>query len=115
MMISREDLEQEFISLVNQYYPKAGEILNQCYVKIVECYLKRLRKRVYYIAVYYPKGIKDAILAQQDVLKEIAENMGLVEVVCLNATHLVRDPMSKLKQEDSRLWLELHWVATHSR
>ncbi|MDY7013086.1 MAG: hypothetical protein SVX43_05700 [Cyanobacteriota bacterium] len=115
MMISRENLEKEFVSLVGQYYPKAGEVIDQCYVKIVECCLQRSRKPIYYIAVYYPKEIAREVLAQQDVFKEIAENMGLTEAVCLNASHLVRDPMSGLKDKDARLWLELHWVATRSQ
>ncbi|CCH68192.1 hypothetical protein RINTHH_20370 [Richelia intracellularis HH01] len=47
----------------------------------------------------------------QNLLREIAESMGLVQVVLLNATRLLRDPMSKLKQADPRLWLELHLLA----
>ena len=37
--------------------------------------------------------------------------MGLVEVVFLNANHLVKDPYSKIKQQDFRFWLELCWLA----
>lgn len=115
MMISRESLEKEFVNLVSQYYPKAGEVIEQCYVKIIACYLRRLQKRIYYLAIYYPKGSAQEVLAQQDVFKEIAESMGLTEVVCLNASHLVRDPMSELKNKDTRLWLELYWIATQSQ
>jgi hypothetical protein len=115
MAISRENLAREFTSIVNQYYPHAGEVLNQCYVKIIECDLKRLRKRIYYIVIYYPQRVANEVLMQQDAFKEIAENMGLVEVVYINATRLVRDPMSQFKQEDARLWLELHWIATHGK
>jgi hypothetical protein len=45
---------------------------------------------------------------QRYALREIAENMGLVEVVCINATRLLRAPMSNLKDADPRFWLELH-------
>ncbi|MHC5934704.1 hypothetical protein [Nostoc sp.] len=45
------------------------------------------------------------------MLREVAEYAGLIEVICLNATHLLRDPISKVKQTDPRLWLELQWLA----
>jgi hypothetical protein len=115
MTIKPEYLAQEYITLVNNYHPTAGELLDYCYVKILECYLERMEKRFYYIGVYYPDAISTEIKKQQDDLREVAENMGLIAVVCINATRLVRDPVAKLKEENPRLWLELHWVATHNR
>lgn len=112
-MIKPEYLAQEYVSLVKNYYPMTGELLEYCYVKILECYLERSGKRFYYVGVYYPEGMLAVIQEQQNVLKDIAENMGLVAVVCINATRLVRDPVSNLKQENPRLWLELYWVAAH--
>jgi hypothetical protein len=113
-MISREELSQEFVLLVNNYYPVASRILDRCYVKVLECYVERLGKRLYYIGVYYPEGLRDRVLAEHDAWKDIAENMGLIEVVCISATRLVRDPKSRLREENPRLWLELYWVAIHS-
>jgi hypothetical protein len=52
------------------------------------------------------------VQAQKEILREIADNMGLVQVVCINAKPILRDPMSKLKKTNPRLWLELQWVAT---
>jgi hypothetical protein len=52
------------------------------------------------------------VQAHKEVLREIAENMGLVQVVFLNATRLLRDPMSKIKHIYPRLWLDLHLVTT---
>lgn len=112
-MISRENLTQEFLKVVKNYYPEVGKILDCCYVKILECYIERSGRRFYYIGIYYPERITAEIQANRDVFKEIAENMGLVEAVCINATPLVRDPMSQLKQENPHLWLELYWVAAH--
>ncbi|MDJ0725087.1 MAG: hypothetical protein QNJ38_08255 [Prochloraceae cyanobacterium] len=112
-MLSRESLTKEFISVVDTYYPSSGKILKHCYVKILECYIQKLGKRLYYIGIYYPRGMQAELQAQQKKLKEIAENMGLIEVVFIDATRLVRDPLSKLKEENPRLWLELYWVATH--
>ncbi|NEP44342.1 MAG: hypothetical protein F6K35_36015 [Okeania sp. SIO2H7] len=30
----------------------------------------------------------------------------------INASRLIRDPMSRLKQDNPRLWLELYWIAS---
>ena len=113
-MFSRESLTKEYISLVDSYYPAIGQLLKHCYVKILECYIQKLGKRLYYIGIYHPQGLQKQLQAQQNSLKEIAENMGLIEVVFINATRLVRDPLSQLKQDNPRLWLELYWVATHN-
>lgn len=112
MMISEEKIAKEFTQVVGRVYPKAGRLLNRCFVKVVEFYFKRLHKHFYYITVYAPDYLMPALQAQKDALREVAENMGLLDVVFINATKLLRDPMSKTKQEDFRLWLELHWIAT---
>ncbi|WP_242032761.1 hypothetical protein [Oscillatoria sp. FACHB-1406] len=54
-------------------------------------------------------------MSKQNALKDIAENMGLVEVIFLNANRIIRDPLSRLKQDDFRFWLELHWIAARDR
>lgn len=112
-MLSREALAKEFIEVIEKYYPKAGEILKHCYVKILECHLEKLGKRLYYIGVYHPETIVKRLETQQDAFKEVAENMGLVQVVYINANRLIRDPISSLKNDNPRLWLELYWVVTH--
>ena len=40
---------------------------------------------------------------RKNLLAEVAENMRLVEIVCLNPTGLLHDPMSKLKQAELHL------------
>ena len=111
MMISRDYLVHEFVHLVQKYYPETQVFLNQCHVKILECYLERSGRQFYYLGIYYPQEIHAQLLAHQEAFKDIAENMGLIEVVCINATRLVRDPLSKLKQDNPRFWLELQWIA----
>ena len=74
-MISRESLAKEFLSVVDKYHPKAGEMLKHCYVKILECYIERLGKRLYYIGVYYPEGMIKQLQTKKELLKEIAENI----------------------------------------
>lgn len=115
MAISKQQLAHEFVSVINSYYPKSAQMLNSCYVKVLECYLERLGKRLYYIGIYHSNELAAEIRSQHKFFKEIAENMGLVEVVYLNANRLIRDPKSKLKQENPRLWLELFWVATQGK
>lgn len=110
-MLSNENLTLEFIDIVNRFYPSAGPVLGCCYVKILECYVERLGKRCYYLGIYYPESLKDKLEAHTDAFKDIAENLGLVQVVFINASRLIRDPMSRLKRDNPRLWLELYWVA----
>jgi hypothetical protein len=110
-MISREELQKEYIAIVNNYYPLAGRLLTYCLVKILKLNVPRQKKYAYYLGIYYPDRIGSNLLEQQDVFKEAAENMGLVEVVFLNANHLVKDPLSTIKQKDFRFWLELCWIA----
>ena len=111
-MISQEKLAQEFTQVVERVYPRTGRLLQRCYVKVVEFYLRRLRKRFYYITVYCPESLCPTLQVHRHVLKEIAENMGLIDVVFVNATRLLHDPMSKIKTEDPRFWLELHWLTS---
>ena len=112
VMITEEHLAKEFTTVVDLFYPKAGELLHRCYVKVINSYWGRPPRRLQHIGIYCPKEILVSLAAQKDVLREIAHNMGLAEVVCLNATRLVRDPMSNLKQANPRFWLELLWIAT---
>ena len=111
-MISEQQLVQEFITVVGRFFPQAGELLKPCCVKIIKYYCGRPRQLFQYIGVYCPQHLLRAMETQKYALREVAQNMGLSEVVCMNATRLVRDPMSKLKQEDPRLWLELHWIVS---
>ncbi|WP_198525093.1 hypothetical protein [Kamptonema formosum] len=114
-MFRDEHLATEFARVVDNFYPKTGEMLHRCYLKVIECQIERLRKRFYYLGIYCPEEVMADIQTQKDVLKEVAENMGLVEVVFLNATRLLRDPKSKLKEQNPRFWLELYWIATQGK
>ncbi|BAY13769.1 hypothetical protein NIES2098_69660 [Calothrix sp. NIES-2098] len=110
-MIAEDILAKEFTRVVNHYYPSVGELLENCYVKVITCFWGRPARRLQYIGIYCSEEMIPHVQAHKDVLREIADNMGLIQVVCMNAGRLLRDPMSKLKQNNPRLWLELHWVA----
>ena len=110
-MISREQLAQEYINIVEQYYPIAGKLLCHCLVKILKLNSAQNHTYYYYLGVYYPDRIGKPLLEKQDVFRDAAENMGLVEVVFFNANYLVRNPRSIIKQQDFRFWLDLCWIA----
>ncbi|AFZ60277.1 hypothetical protein ACOWPH_18725 [Anabaena sp. PCC 7938] len=110
-MIAEDILAKEFTRVVNHYYPNTGELLEKCHVKVITCFWGRPAKRFQYIGIYCSEDLMPYVKAQKEILREIAGNMGLIQVVCMNAKRLLRDPMSKLKQSEPRLWLELHLVA----
>ena len=110
-MISRDKLLKEYIRIVNNHYPVASRLLHQCLVKIITLSNPRSRDNYYYLGVYYPHRIGQLLLAQQTVLHEAANNMGLVEVIFINVNNLVKDPYLKIRDRDFRFWLELCWLA----
>ncbi|WGV23933.1 hypothetical protein [Halotia branconii] len=110
-MIAEDILAKEFIRVVNHYYPKVGELLDGCYLKVITCFWGRPARRLQYIGIYCSEEMLPFVQAQKEILRELADNMGLVQVVCMNARRLLHDPMSKLKHNNPRLWLELQWVA----
>jgi hypothetical protein len=111
-MITEDILAKEFIRIVNEYYPKIGELLEGCYVKVITNYWGRPPKQLRYIGIYCSEEMIPYLQGHKESLRDIAENMGLVQVVCMNAKRLVRDPKSKLKQDAPRMWLELQLIAT---
>ena len=110
-MISREQLAQEYIKIINNYYPVVGHLLRHCVVKILQFNTKYSQIKYYYLGIYYPQKIGADLLEQQDIFKDAAENMGLIEVIFLNANNIVKDPHSQIKNYDFRFWLELCWIA----
>jgi hypothetical protein len=110
-MNTEDLLAKEFTRIIKQYYPTVGELLDGCYVKVIVSYWGRPPKRIRYVGIYCSDEIMPNIQAKKEYLREIADNMGLMQVVFLNATRLLRDPKSTLKSADPRLWLELHFIA----
>ncbi len=113
-MISDDLLAQEFARLVTLFYPKEGKFLDHCHIRIIESYWGRPPRRLQYIGVYCPETVFTTAQLHREALRDIAANMGLAEVVCLNANRLIRDPMSRLRQVDPKFWLELYWIATQN-
>jgi len=106
-MISREELGRKYVIIINNYYPVASRLLNQCLVKVLTLNNSSAREIHYYLGIYYPHRIGKLLLVLQTVLHYAADNMGLVEVIFINVSNLVKDPHSKIRQQDFRFWLEL--------
>jgi len=112
-MSYQRKLADEFVRLVCTYYPDAEPTLERCYVKLLDLELERLKRRLYYIGIYHPQEVAAELENHRQALHDIAENLGLIAVVFMDASRIIRDPVSRLKHENPRLWLELYWVATH--
>lgn len=109
-MLSEPLLVQEFTNLVRRTYPQHAKLLRHCYIKLVTVHWGQPPSRLDYLAIYCPGTMINSISEQQSAWSHISHYMGLAEPSCINATRLLRDPKSKLKQEAPRFWLELHWL-----
>lgn len=109
-MLTKEVLVQKFITLVEERYPKLSELLQYCHVELVNSYWGFSPKLIQHFVIYYPNLLFASFNSYKDILREIARELGISDVVCMNATHIIRDPASTLKQKNPVLWLELCWV-----
>ncbi|MFN6571619.1 hypothetical protein [Dendronalium sp. ChiSLP03b] len=121
-MITEEDLAQQFTVIIKHTHPRVWELLRHCYVKVInsKSYLttasiKTCIRHTRYIGIYCPKRLINALEVEKNLLREVAEYIGLVEVVCLNANNLVRDPLSNIKEAYPQFWLDLLWVVTQEQ
>ena len=111
-MIIEEDLAQQF-TLIIQQDPRAWKLLRHCYVKVLNSKSKGAYiAHTKYIRIYCPDKLIAAIVAEKNLLIEVAEYLGLIEVVCVNATNLLHDPKSQIKKVYPKLWLDLMWIVT---
>ncbi|MBH8563580.1 hypothetical protein I8748_15515 [Nostoc sp. CENA67] len=121
-MITEEDLAHQFTVIIEHAHPQVWKLLRQCYVKVInpKPYLTRANLKscichAKYIGIYCPDKLIHTVEAQKNLLREVAEYVGLVEVVCLNANNLMRDPLSNLKEAYPQLWLDLLLIVTQEQ
>ncbi|WP_071190457.1 hypothetical protein [Trichormus sp. NMC-1] len=115
-MITEEKLADNFNTIIEEMHPRVWELLQHCYVKVItSCFMNSCVSPVQYIGIYCPDEIFASIVAEKNLLREVAKYLGLAEVVCLNATKLLRDPLSRLKTDYPQLWLELIWITTEAQ
>lgn len=115
-MITTECLANTFTSVIDRTAPEIGELLHNCCVKAIESYWGNPPRPLQYVTIYCSNRTIALVENQKEVLREIANNLGLAQVVCMNASRLVRDPviMPRLKQQAPHFWLELLWVESLS-
>lgn len=113
-MIAEHILAKEFTRVVSQYYPKLGEVLDGCHVRVITSFWGRPARRLQYIGIYATEEVVPYLQAHKHILRELADNMGLVQVVIMNFQPLLRDPFSTMKDKNPHLWLELQWLATEN-
>jgi hypothetical protein len=111
-MMTDDRLAQEFSKMVEQFYPTAGELLHRCYVMVITSYWGKPPQRLRHIGIYCSDEMIRSVEAKKEAFRDVAYNLGLTDVVCINATRLLRDPLSKIKRENWRFWLELHWIVS---
>jgi len=111
-MIREEQLAKEFVSIVDRFYPEISGLLDRCHVKVINSSWGKPPQHFQYIGIYSPDRAIASITSHREAFRDIAHNMGFADVVCINATRLLKDPMSKLRREDPRFWLEIQWIST---
>ncbi|MBW4628722.1 MAG: hypothetical protein KME49_25210 [Brasilonema octagenarum HA4186-MV1] len=111
-MLTEEILVQKFTAVLNERCPELAGLLEYCHVELVNSYWGNPPKLSQYFVVYSSDQLFDSINAYKDIFRGIAKNLGISETICMNATRILRDPASTLKQKNPILWLELQWIVT---
>ncbi len=122
VMITEEDLAQQFNVIIEYTHPSVWQLLRHCYVKVINPHqysrracIKAEISHVPYLGIYCPDRLIGDVIAKKNLLREVAEYLGLLEIVCLNANNLVRDRLSNLKDIYPQLWLDLLWIVTQEQ
>jgi hypothetical protein len=114
-MLTEEVLVQKFITVVEERCDKLGELIEYCHVELVNSYWGFPPKLIQHFVIYYPNLLCTSVNAYKNIFRSVAIDLGISDAVCINATHILRDPASTLKQKNPMLWLELHWVAVPTK
>lgn len=114
-MLTEEVLVQKFITVAQGRCPKLGELLQYCHVELVNSYWGYPPKLIQHFVVFYPNMLFASVNAYKDIFRGVAQDLGISDAVCINATRIIRDPASRLKEKNPTLWLELQWVAVPTR
>lgn len=111
MMLTEEILVQKFTTVAKERCPEISDLLQYCHIELVSFYWGVNPKLCQYFVVYFPHQLFTSIIEYRDIFRDIAQDLGTSEAICMNATRIIRDPGSNLKQTNPVLWLELQWVA----
>jgi hypothetical protein len=108
-------LDYTFAVPIEALHPPVAHLLRRCHMKAIASSWGKPPKPLLYLCIYCPELAIAAVKGQQVLLRSVAYDLGLSEVICINAHRLLRDPLSSLRQIDSRLWLELQWLTSRDR
>lgn len=111
-MLTEEILVEKFTTVFKERRPELAGLLGCCHVELVNAYWGKPAKLTQYFVVYSPTYLFASVNAYKDILRDIAKDLGISEAICMNATRIISDRASTLKQKNPILWLELQWVAT---
>lgn len=114
-MLTEEVLVQKFTTIAQGRCPRLGELLQYCHVELVNSYWGYPPKLIRHFVVYYPNMLSASVNAYQDIFRGVAQDLGILDAVCINATRIIRDRASRLKEKNPILWLELQWVAVPTK
>ncbi len=110
MMLTEEILVQKLTTVSKERCPELAGLLSYCHVELVNFYWGWPPKLSQHFVVYSSNQLFTSVNAYKDILRSVAQDLGISEVICMNATRIIRDPGSTLKQTNPVLWLELQWV-----
>lgn len=109
-MLTEEILVQKFTTVNKERCPELGNLLQHCHVELVNFYWGSQPKLFQHFVIYSPTQLFNSVNAYKGIFREVAQNLGISEAICMNATRIIRDPGSTLKQTNPVLWLELQLV-----
>lgn len=113
--MAEDRLAEEFKTTVIQFCARLGGLLSRCHVKVMRCEWGQAHQNLQYAVVYCPSVVWASLEARRERLRSLGKDLGIADVICLNATSLLRDPTSEIEQADPRLWLELQWLSAPTK
>ncbi|WP_414756022.1 hypothetical protein [Anabaena sp. CCY 9910] len=111
-MLTEEALVQKFTTVVNDRCPELNTLLKYCHVELVNSYWGKPEQLLQYFVIYAPHQLLASISAYKETFRSVAEDLGIANAICMDATRIIRDRCSTLKQKDPILWLELQLLVS---
>ncbi|MEA5574528.1 hypothetical protein [Calothrix sp. UHCC 0171] len=111
-MLTQELLLQKFTTVLKQRCPQLSSLLQYCHIELVNHHWGQPPKVSLHFVVYSPNNLFTEVSTYKPIFREVANNLGIPEAICMNATRIISDRASTLKERNLVLWLELQWIVT---
>ncbi|WP_199336336.1 hypothetical protein [Nostoc sp. FACHB-110] len=111
-MLTEETLVEKFTTVVKERCPELNALLPYCHVELVYSYWGRPQKLLQYFVIFAPHQVFASVNGFTGSFRSVAQDMGIANALCMNATRIIRDRCSTLKQKDPVLWLELQLLVS---